>query len=235
MLCSKFFGVYLNVTSLRAINNTAVKNAAAHGDLNDTQLDEYNIECQGHTTRMGKKAYNHSVEPDRAKTLQQINDSINKKYGQNFYSSRDEVSSSDGGDGDSDGDSNEEDISNVAQICVRKKKRDESYVSMEDNIIINKKKKFSGDEELKNNHDDWGKKHPFYGKESRKIKWSPFEKDYLQAIYDKHRHNHNVWRHCLDCVLNTNDENVRQQFHMSHLTVVKFKDAIRVGRKKGND
>jgi outer membrane protein OmpA-like peptidoglycan-associated protein len=78
VLCSKFFGVYLNVTSLRAINNTAVKNAAAHGDLNDTQLDEYNIECQGHTTRMGKKAYNHSVEPDRAKTLQQINDSICK-------------------------------------------------------------------------------------------------------------------------------------------------------------
>lgn len=221
------FGVYLNVTSLRAINNTAVKNAAAHGDLNDTQLDEYNIECQGHTTKMGKKAYNYSVEPDRAKTLQQINDRINKKYRENVYSKSDEVSSS-----SSDGDSEEDD--EETQVTVKKRKRGESYLSMEDDMIA-KKKKVSGDEELKKNHDDWGKKHPFHGKTSLKIKWSPYEKEYLQAIYDKHRHNHNVWRHCLDCVLNTNDENVRQQFHMSHLTVGKFKDAIRVTRKKEND
>ncbi len=55
--------------------------------------------------------------------------------------------------------------------------------------------------------------YPLYQIEARKIKWSPFEKDYVQAIFDNHRHKHTVWKYCLDSILNTNDENVRQLFH----------------------
>jgi hypothetical protein len=176
------------------------------------------------------------VEPDRAKTLQQINDRINEKYRENVYSKNGEVSSSSSmsSSSSSDGDS-EEDSDEDIHPYVKKRKRGDSYLSVEHDGIAKKKKLSSDDEELKKKHDDWGKKHPFHGKKTVKIKWSPFEKDYLQAIYDKHRHNHNVWRHCLDCVLNANDENVRQQFHLSHLTVVKFKDAIRVAKKKEDD
>jgi hypothetical protein len=221
--------VFLNVTSLRAINNTAVKNATAHGDLNDTQLDEYNIECQGHTTRMGKKAYNFAREIDRAKTLQNINDMINKKYQERVYSDSDSDSDSDeSGEEELDGDD--------VQLSRKKRKRDENIGSIEDKVISKIIKVNDCDKQLISNHSDWGKKHPFYEVDSRKIKWSPFEKDYIQAIYDnKHLSQHNVWKQCLDSILNTNDENVRQQFHISHLTLVKLKDAIRVRnvRKEG--
>ena len=82
---------------------------------------------------------------------------------------------------------------------------------------------------------DWGKQHPCYDKKTLKIKWSAFEKDYIQTIFDNYPpHKHNVWRHCLDSILNTNDENVRQQFHVSHLELVKIKDAIRVKKNKAN-
>ena len=227
-LCSDYFGVYLNITSLRAINNTAVKNAAAHGDLNDTQLDEYNIECQGHTTRMGKKAYNFSREPDRAKTLQKINDMINKKY-------KSDVCNNNIGSCDDDGEMEAYTIEDInADACRIKRKRDENDSREEELHTSMKKKKLSTDEELIEKHKgEWGKQHPCYDKVSLKIKWSPFEKEYLQAIYDVQRHSkkRNVWRHCLDSILNTNDENVRQQFHISHLMLVKLKDAIRVRKE----
>jgi len=205
-----------------------VKNAAAHGDLNDTQLAEYKIECQRHSTRMGKKPYNFSREPDRAKTLQQINDMINKKYqvkkNDNCNSATiDVIHENNAGIDGNNFEESEYDISIDAQHCVKKRKRDENYGHIEE-----KKNLSYGDEILIDNHDDWGKKHAFYEIESVKIKWSLFEKDYLQALYDKNRHKHNVWRHCLDSILNANDENVRQQFHKSHLAVGKLKDAIRV-------
>ena len=85
-LCSEFFGLFLNVTSLRAINNTAVRNACAQGHINHNQLEEYDIECQGHSTAMGKKAYDRSREGDRAKNLQSINDLINNKCNESFDS-----------------------------------------------------------------------------------------------------------------------------------------------------
>ncbi len=199
-----------------------MKNAAAHGDLNDTQLEEYNIECQGHTTRMGKKAYNFSREPDRAKTLQQINDMINKKYQvDKNVNGTNSTSDSDEGFGDS-----EEDNSN--KNYAKKRKRDENYGLIKENMIDTKRKISGCDQVLIENHEDWGKKHPCFEIESLKIKWSPFERDYIQALYDKNRLKHNVWRHCLDSILHTNDENVRQQFHKSHLKLVKIKDAIRV-------
>ncbi len=200
-----------------------MKNAAAHGDLNDTQLEEYNIECQGHTTRMGKKAYNFSREPDRAKTLQHISDMINKKYQieKNVYNK----STIEEGVEDY-----EEDIND--QHYAKKRKRDENYGVLEDNVIHTKRKISGCDEMLIESHDDWGKKHPLYEIGSLKIKWSPFERDYVKVLYEKNRLKHNVWRHCLDSILNTNDENVRQQFHKSHLKLVKLKDAIRV-KKQG--
>jgi hypothetical protein len=95
--------------------------------------------------------------------------------------------------------------------------------------MFNKPKKTDKIENLVKEHSgDWGKKHPCYNTNALKIKWSPFEKDYIQSMFDKHPHKHNIWRHCLDSILNTNDENVRNQFHVTHLTVVKLKDAIRV-------
>jgi hypothetical protein len=222
-----------------------VKNAAAHGDLNDTQLEEYNIECQGHTTRMGKKAYNFSREPDRAKTLQQINDMINKKYQvhknvvsntsrDGYYGYSEESDGDVGNCSGGVGSISEEDISGSegVQQCVKRRKRDENYGLIEDILNVTKRKHSNCDQILIENHDDWGKKHPFYQIESLRIKWSPFEKDYIKALYDKNRLKHNVWRHCLDSILNTNDENVRQQFHISHLAFGKLKDAIRVKKER---
>jgi hypothetical protein len=116
LFCSNFFGVFLNVTTLRAINNTAVKNAAAHGVLNHTQLEEYNIECQGHTTRMGRKAYDTSLETDRAKTLQHINDTINIKYREKL--GNENVDHSGGSDISSDDDTSD------VELCTKKRKRD---------------------------------------------------------------------------------------------------------------
>jgi hypothetical protein len=230
LFCSEYFGIFLNVTSLRAINNTAVQNAAALGHINDNQLDDYNRGCQGHNTRMGKKAYDYSREQDRAKTLQKITDLINNKCRDNADSdveissegSDDEaISSGEGSVSDSGG-------RRRGDICREKRKRKEDNRSNAINIL-NKKKKLSGDEQLQVKHiGDWGKKHPCYNTNALKIKWSPFEKDYIQSMFDKHPHKHNVWRHCLDSILNTNDENVRHQFHVTHLTVVKLKDAIRV-------
>jgi hypothetical protein len=215
-LCSEFFGLFLNVTSLRAINNTAVRNACAQGHINHNQLEEYDTECQGHSTAMGKKAYDRSREGDRAKNLQSINDLINNKCNESF----------DSGDAESEDNTSEE-----MQLCREKRKRDEDYNS---SSMIHKKKKVSSDVQLQEKHSgDWGKKHPCYDKKVLKVKWSSFEKDYIQALFDKYpSHKHNVWRHCLDSILNTNDENVRQQFHVSHLELVKLKDAIRVKKSK---
>jgi hypothetical protein len=194
LLCSEFFGIFLNVTSLRAINNTAVKNAAAHGYLNDNQLDEYNIECQGHNTRMGKKAYNHSRERDRAKTLQNINDLINKKCLENVDSDDD----SGGGESNvhlDDNDTSDEEV----ELLRKKRKRDERDIHCKhnENHSTLKKKKLSSDDQLQAKYvGDWGKKHPFYGSNALKIKWSPFEKDYIKDMVDKYPASKtHVWRH----------------------------------------
>lgn len=220
-LCSEFFGVFLNVTSLRAINNTAVNNACAHGHINDSALKDYNTECQGHSTRMGKKLYDHSKEPDRAKTLQQINDLIIKKCQDSVDS--DDAYSGVGSDVDSDDDTN--------LLFREKRKRDiDNENNGNDMTPTPKKKKISNDEQLLAKYEgDWGKKHPCYGSNALRIKWSPFEKDYIKAMVDIHPPSKcYIWRHCLDSILNTNDENVRHQFHVQHLNVVKLKDAIRV-------
>lgn len=176
---------------------------------------------------MGKKAYNHSKEPDRAKTLQKINDLINKEC-------RDDV--------DSDNVNSGGGFCNADEVQLYSRKKRERYEDSEINedsenngdYIILKKKKMSSDEQLQEKHGgDWGKQHPFYDKLSQRIKWSPFEKNYIQEYVDKYPpHKHNVWRHCLDSILNTNDENIRQQFHVSHLELVKLKDAIRVKKKQ---
>ena len=167
---------------------------------------------------MGKKAYDYSKEDDRAKTLQSINDLINNKC-------QDSADSS-GEDGD---DGSEDNTGDEIQLHKEKRKRDENYENNE-SCVTHKKKKISSDEQLQEKHGgDWGKQHPCFEKKALRVKWSSFEKDYIQAKFDSYPPNkHNVWRHCLDSILNTNDENVRQQFHISHLELVKIKDAIRV-------
>jgi hypothetical protein len=181
---------------------------------------------------MGKKAYDYSREQDRAKTLQKITNLINNKCRDNADS--DVEVSSEGSDDEaiSSGEGSDTDRGGKTRnnICREKRKREEDYGNDNDNNnMLNKKKKLSGDEQLQVKHiGDWGKKHPCYNTNALKIKWSLFEKDYIQSMFDKHPHKHNVWRHCLDSILNTNDINVRQQFHVTHLTVVKLKDAIRV-------
>jgi hypothetical protein len=162
---------------------------------------------------MGKKAYDYSKEDDRAKTLQSINDLINYKC-------------QDSGDSGSDG----SDTGSEIQLYKEKRKRDENFENNESCVTHKKKKLSSSDEQLQEKHGgDWGKQHPCFEKKALRVKWSSFEKDYIQDMFDNYPPNkHNVWRHCLDSILNTNDENVRQQFHISHLELVKIKDAIRV-------
>jgi hypothetical protein len=200
----EFFGLYLNVTTLRAINNTAVQNATAHGELNDTQLDDFNKECQGHSTKMGKVAYNYIRKKDRAKTLQIINDQINQKYNDNFSDTSSNCSNS-----TSDSDFSDSDFTNNQ----------------------NEKKQINVIKHLKKDYNDWGEKHSHYQSNSNKIKWSDYEKEYIKMIYDQYPNVKNIWKLILDTILNAEDENVRKEFHIKHLNAVKIKDALRPAKE----
>ncbi len=133
-MLSEFFGLYLNVTSLRAINNTAVQNAVAHGELNDNQLDEFNKECQGHSTKMGKKVYSYITKKDRAKTLQIITDQINQKHLNKADSSSDDCSSD-----DSSICNNVQDINKKNRL--RDQQNDDNIKGKKNDEDINKKKR----------------------------------------------------------------------------------------------
>ncbi len=232
-MLSEFFGLYLNVTALRAINNTAVQNAVAHGELNDNQLDDFNKECQGHSTKMGKKVYSYITKKDRAKTLQIITDQINQKHLNKFNSSSDDDSSID--DNNSFGSS----ICKVVEEEENKKKRPRNQESdniqgkkEDENINENIDDKITFNLQLRKEYDDWGKKHVQYQSTDSKIKWSQYEKEYIKMIYDQYPTERNIWKLILDTLLSIQDENVRQQFHIKHLHAVRIKDALRSTKLK---
>ena len=95
---------------------------------------------------MGKKAYNHSKESDRAKTLQHINDLINKNCRDSIDSDDDIDSGAIGCVADSNGNISDE----VQELSREKRKRDEYYDDFNNNEynIIHKNKKLCSDEQL---------------------------------------------------------------------------------------
>ena len=72
---------------------------------------------------MGKKAYNYSKESDRAKTLQHINDLINKNC-------RDSIDSDDDIDSDADSNGNTSDDNTSDEVQLRREKRNITMISM---------------------------------------------------------------------------------------------------------
>jgi hypothetical protein len=161
---------------------------------------------------MATKCYNYERESDRAKNLQRMTELIVQKNELN--ESTDSASSCD--------------------ISFEEEKQDAVGLRVDDDDVLNNNQNTKlrnvanqkSDVNLIKKFDDWGKEHPEYNNMGDKIPWSRFEKEYIKESYNKYHLMRNKWRLCLDDILNA-DVNVRQQFHIKHLSAVKIKDSMR--------
>jgi hypothetical protein len=202
-LCGDFFGVYLPVTSLRAINSTAVSLSASAGLLNSEQKMDFDSFAQGHSGVMARQLYTHMKEDDRAKGIQVISDQMNQQY------KRKKTEDVDEGDVQNyESDTNATPINKTENLHMSPKKRMKS-VDVE-------------------NMDDWGLDHIDYNVMSRKIKWSDFEKQYISTFIESNSHMYDKWDQCLQRIWQSKGE-VRRQFHLKHIDKSsRLRDAIRI-------
>lgn len=208
-LCRKFFGIYLPVTSLRAINSTAVSLSASAGLLNSEQKIDFDSFAQGHSGNMARQLYTHMREEDRAKGIQKITDEMNQRFKSTEKDDEDE------------GNRNR-------QVSEEK----DSYMSpinkTADIPLMSPKKRMKYEVEKIN---DWGLDHLDCGVNARKIRWSEFEKQYISTFIERHSHLYDKWDQCLQSIWQA-DATIRRQFHLKHIGGSSgLRDAIRIRNK----
>jgi hypothetical protein len=190
------------VTSLRAINSTAVSLSASAGVLNSEQKNDFDSFAQGHSGRMARHLYTHMKEGDRAKGIQEITDQMNQHFKRTDNENEDE----EGKNYDSEEGSNYDMLN-----C--------------DNLNMSPKKKMKFDVEK---IDDWGLDHVDCNVNSRRIRWSLFEKRYILNFINKHSDLYDKYDQCLQSIWQA-DSAVRRQFHRKHINTSScLRDAIRI-------
>jgi hypothetical protein len=75
------FGIYLPVTTLRAINNTQLKLSASVNELNNEQCEVFHRNCQGHGSQTAEKLYTYMTQERTASMLANVNTTLNTANG----------------------------------------------------------------------------------------------------------------------------------------------------------
>ena len=233
------FGLYLTVTTLRAINNTQVKLSASENAVNSEQCVIFHKACQGHSGQTAERLYTYMTQEKTASVLAGVNATLNNCHGGDtimFGAHNSKPDDSDDSD-DSYGHDGQhpQRLRGTTQLLTtnidipRERERARHIIAGPVMITptlvppVHAARRKSEMAVLSQTppraltFEDFGLDHVDCSRdETANIAWSADEVDYVKQFQSTCK-SRDVFRLCLDSITSNPNSNVRRMFHKKHI------------------